>query len=99
MNDVSMLTQLGVGGIFAVLVIRQVLDFVDKHKSRNGNSVAKMERLIQQTSDLHRWHSPDDSGEQSWKNTRMIKALENNNRVLESLIPVMERVADKIGAA
>ena len=34
--DASTLTQLGVGGIFAILVIRMVLEFLGRQKRTNG---------------------------------------------------------------
>jgi hypothetical protein len=40
------LTQLGVGGIFAVLVIRMVLDFLSKRKESNGGGANKTAQEI-----------------------------------------------------
>jgi len=43
-----MLTQLGVGGIFALLIIREVLGFLSKRKDRgNGNGKAAMTETVQ----------------------------------------------------
>lgn len=50
------LMQLGVGGIFAVLVLRQVFDFLSRKK--NGWGASKIARQID---DLHRWHDVRDS--------------------------------------
>ncbi len=79
----------------------------------NGNTPAWSKTLIKQIemaltvqaemkkqiTDLYQWHKPDDGGEQSWKNTRMIKLMEDTNElmrehhaVLRQLLPVMESV-------
>lgn len=44
--DGDLLTQLGVGGIFAVLVIREVLSFLAKKDSKNGTGSSETERDI-----------------------------------------------------
>ncbi len=61
MNDT--LLQLGVGGIFAVLVIRSVLDFLGK----TGRTDPLHTRIASQVDDLHKWHSPDSHGRMDWK--------------------------------
>ena len=40
----DILTQLGIGGIFAILVIRYVLEFL-KSRNENGNPVTKINSL------------------------------------------------------
>lgn len=50
------LTQLGVGGIFAVLVLRQVFDFVGKRK----NGACDLHKLSREVADLHKWHDQRD---------------------------------------
>ncbi len=101
MNDTW--TQLGVGGIFCLLILRMVFDFV-KERRGNGGSVFSMVK------DLHQWHAPDDHGEQTWKNSRMLKLMEDHNKLqiehhalmrehhglMRRLIPTLEKLA--IGA-
>jgi hypothetical protein len=58
------LTQLGVGGIFVVLVLREVFTFVSK--KRNGTGV-DMLLVAKQVAELHRWHDrEDEEGVKVW---------------------------------
>lgn len=55
------LTQLGLGGLVAIMVIREVLSFL----SRKSNSFTMEDR--HQLRDLHQWHSlTDDEGVKVW---------------------------------
>lgn len=84
----SALTQLGVGGIFAILVLKQVFEFIDKRKQNgNGSKSAPCQlrepgRVEGQLDELHRWHRPDSSGRQSWKNGDLIEAVHEMQRTL-----------------
>ena len=73
------LTQLGVGGIFAVLVIRSVLDFLAKREAtKNGGArgttsthgmmaTQQLNDLVRQVRELHEWHAKeDDDGVKVW---------------------------------
>lgn len=85
---VSVWAQLGVGGIFAILILRLVFDFV---KDRKGNgfitpgwakdAMTRQAKMVVMLDDLHQWHKPDDHGEQTWKNSRMLKLMEDNNEL------------------
>ena len=97
MNDTW--TQLGVGGIFCILILRMVFEFV-KDKRGNGGSVFSMVK------DLHQWHAPDDAGEQTWKNSRMLKLMESyqelqrehhalmreHHTLMKRLLPTLEKL-------
>ena len=97
MNDTW--TQLGVGGIFCLLILRMVFDFV---KDRRGNGGS----LFSMLKDLHRWHAPDDAGEQTWKNSRMLKLMESyqelqrehhalmreHHTLMKRLLPTLEKL-------
>jgi len=73
------LTGLGVGGIFALLVLKEVFSFVSK---KNGNGKQQeYAGLIKRIHDLWYWHAPDQDGEQSWKGKnieRVMIALDKN---------------------
>ena len=71
----SWIGQVGVGGIFVVLVLRMVFDFLEKRekKKNNGNTsdlgatgkkvhilLQKVEKIEKQTQDLYDWHNKED---------------------------------------
>lgn len=99
--------QVGVGGIFAILVLKEVFNFITKQKEKNGGGLGKMQGEM---ATLYKWHEPDAEGEQTWKNKQMIvllteikqenvrstKALENSNRVMERLLPILSRLETSI---
>lgn len=122
MLKIPIMLQLGIGGIFVIMVLREVANVLEKAKAkRNGpivpvipDGVLKQMNLnhatcitiSHQVAELHEWHKPSPDGEQSWKNRQMIdlltefrvevargnKALENNNRLIDRLLPLMARV-------
>jgi len=51
------LTQLGLGGLLAFMIIREVLTFL-KFRKNDPNNNSEMRRMI---ADLHQWHSQRDS--------------------------------------
>jgi hypothetical protein len=42
--------------------------------------------------DLHRWHQPDDSGRQPWRNPDVVETLQNLDRSIVSLNRAVERI-------
>jgi len=92
-------SQLGIGGIFAILVIREVMTFL---KTKNETkapesgvlSICKdtLEKILRMQKDLHEWHKPDQNGEQSWKGHRLAEAIERNTTVMEKLVPILDRI-------
>lgn len=78
--SVSVWTQLGVGGIFVILVLRMVFEFVKNRKNGNG-APHWATAMALQVRDLHEWHAPE-GGEQTWKNTHMLRLVEANNALL-----------------
>jgi len=77
---ISIWTQLGVGGIFVLLTLRMVFEFVKNRKNGNGGPIWAT-RMALQILDLHDWHAPE-GGEQTWKNTHMLRLVEANNVLL-----------------
>ena len=73
----DMLTQLGVGGLIAVLLVREILGFL-KHKNGNGNgngSHSRVERALA----LERWKAVEEAIRASTASIR------NNTQVLSTL--------------
>lgn len=48
--------------------------------------------LQSQVDDLHRWHQPDESGKQSWKNPDVLSTLSALNESISSLNRAVERI-------
>ena len=63
------MTELGVGGIFVVLVLREVFGFINR---KNGNGEQSLSKKIH---DLWWWHAPDADGEQTWKGKQLYRVL------------------------
>lgn len=89
--------QLGVGGIFALMVIREFVGFATK--MRPGSRTNGQARMVE---DLHRWHAPDQRGQQMWKNALLMDvvgglkvAVEKNTEASEKLSLLVTRVLDR----
>lgn len=76
-ESINVLVQLGVGGIFCVMVLRLVFDFLGKKKFAK-NDVCLTPAIIQQIKDLWDWHNKtDDEGVKVWYVRRSLeKAIE-----------------------
>jgi len=60
----NVITQLGVGGIFAILVLREVFNFLSTRK-KNGSEG----RMKEQIAKLYEWHNMEDAnGVKRWYN-------------------------------
>jgi hypothetical protein len=60
------LTQLGIGGLVAVLVIREVLTFLRERRNNKGNGV-DLSLLAKQIDEMHQWHAvTDGNGVKVW---------------------------------
>ncbi len=104
--------QLTAGGIFVVLILRQVFDFIQSRKepeSMDGISVAerrefisaiirKLVRIEDQVHELHVWHAPNADGEQNWKNTRMISVLEDLTKTIQHNTDVISNLSRLVDA-
>lgn len=86
---INLVTQLGVGGIFAVLLLRTVFDYLRRREARDeGSSHRDMFALLRciktHVEDLHEWHAvTDDDGVKVWY-------------VRRSLETAVEKLADNI---
>jgi len=64
----DLIAQVGVGGIFAVLVIREVLNFLTKRNGADKDKGGKLDRVIlaalqemkPKLDELHKWHDQRD---------------------------------------
>ncbi len=88
-----MVTEIAIPGIFAILVIREVFNFLGR-KGMNGYN-KKIE-------DLHDWHSPDQDGEQSWKGKQLERILttldanvrENTKTTQEGHVKIVDKLEE-----
>lgn len=67
----DMMTQLGVGGILAILMVREVLNFLkSKQPTQNGETqrlFVKLDQVTRHVADLHKWHDKtDEDGVPVW---------------------------------
>jgi hypothetical protein len=94
----SILLQLGVGGIFALLLIREVLSFLKDRKSSGSNEEhAKTRALIHELKnkleELHKWHDVrDDEQVPVWY---VRKSLEREIGKLCEVVGKLEQAATK----
>ena len=89
----STFLQIGVGGIFSLMVIREVLTFVKEKKNGGEGLLEKISALISvmaiQQKDLHEWHKPDPTGKQNWKNAELAEAIDRNTEVIKELMKML----------
>ena len=103
MENLSGLFQYGWPGAILAVIIFQIY-MGKQHGNKNVLIEMASMRLVTNklytiVSDLHKWHEPDDNGEQAWRNARMVNAVENNTKmitkitvVFERLLPILERL-------
>jgi hypothetical protein len=103
------LTQLGVGGIFALLIVGKVLDFVERRrKNGSGDQFKKQIADLHKTwaqpnnpvqahiGDLWQWHKPTDEGTQEWKNPRLAEAMESLSVIIAEQTTVMRKLTEAL---
>ena len=82
----EILSQIGVGGLIAVIIVRDVIKFLGDKKSPEKNGAG--EKMRQQINDLWVWHNHEDvNGVKSW-----YTPAENRKR-LERLEKMLEKIA------
>lgn len=97
----SAMLQLGVGGIFALMILKTVFDFVGK--KRNGVDLRRVEREVH---DLHNWHDVNDpdTGAKIWYSSRSMSKmldklgdhLDEQTKCLQRLCRDSEEIKEKI---
>jgi len=118
MNDI--ISQLGVGGGFAIVILLVVFGFLKTRKQgdltidcpNNIEHLAttllaleeKVEHIEIIDGDLHRWHRPNDDGQQNWKWSsamekdfrEMIKGIARISHLTERLVSQAEDQTDSL---
>ena len=105
--SIENITQIGVGGIFCVLVLRSVFDFLSRKKncvqpgmsalcqlhSEQAREVSNhLANIARQTNEMYRWHAPDSNGEQIWKNKHMGKMVAEMKKSVDNNTAVLSRL-------
>jgi len=78
----ELLSDAGNVGIIVIAVgflLQTIIPFL-KGKPVNGEA-----RMRQQIDELHRWHSPNSAGVQSWKNSELTSAIERLTEAVDDL--------------
>lgn len=98
--DTSLVTQLGVGGIFAILILKEVFGFVSK-KSRS-ESDEQVDQIAKEVRDLWEWHNVTDpsTGGKIWYVQRSLeKAMDRLSENIEAQTAVMQRLVEENNSA
>ena len=78
----------GVAAIGVAMILREILPFLFNYTRGGGAGANKQKTTIhdmgREIRDLHRWHSPDASGRQTWKYdfTRIEERLEDQTQAI-----------------
>ncbi len=110
--NVESLTQIGIGGIFCILVLRTVFDFLSRkrncvqpgmtalcqlHAEQVKTVADSVGEIARQTSEMYRWHSPDSDGEQTWKNKHMVEMVAEMKKSVDNNTAVLNRLLPILG--
>ena len=90
------LVNLGAGGAFVYLVLREVFAFL-KHRQPNGLD-KKVENIVELTEDLHKWHDKEDAdGVKVWYvRASLERSIEELNETIERQTRVLEKLLDRL---
>ncbi len=107
------LTQIAAAGILAVLILREVFSYMKSRGKPEGHVLSEDDwaelmkvngKILELSTTLVKWHAPDSSGVQEWKNPRLFQAIEafaasseKQTEVLTKLCLQMERLELKAG--
>lgn len=102
MNDIMM--QLGVGGIFAILVIREVFTFLRSRVDKSSDLDVVVRDVKIRVDELYRWHDVrDEDGTPIWyirsSMTRSVEQLARSISELETAVRRQAEVLDKLMGA
>ncbi len=81
------ISTLGLALVLLYIVIKEGLPLIKGDKG-NGLRQAEIRTKIEE---LHRWHAPDSSGQQSWKNQRVEDLLSRHEVILKDQLKEMHR--------
>ena len=101
--------QLGAIGIFAFMVIREVLVQTSAHRVRKQNGGQEpieallikhtqleeriLAELLTKQRDLHKWHAPNETGSQTWKDTGpVLQSIKGTHVRLDRLCDVIDKL-------
>ena len=86
------LTQLGLGGLLAFFIIREVLTFL--RNRQNNRSGVDLPHLVQQVNELHQWHSVvDGEGVKVWYVRRSLEeAIRDLSANIRAQTEVLQRL-------
>ena len=105
----DLVTQLGVGGIFAIIILREVFGFLAKKRDKNGSSTAQTDmftllRAIEGgTAELVRLHDvKDEDGVPVWyvrkslerQIERLVVGVAGMTKAVETQTEVLEKLAE-----
>lgn len=89
------------GGVLSCWILKLVFDFLSKKRNDDPSSVCF--KCQSQIADLHRWHSPDEGGEQHWKNASLSHVIEElsgvvqgNTEAMNAVVSIVEKLQEKI---
>ncbi len=87
----------------AAIVVLGAFELVKWTLRRNGKFVCpvlgqpeRISALNQRVIELHDWHAPDASGQQTWKNPLMVDAIGKLTHSIEKQTEFLRQVADGI---
>jgi hypothetical protein len=94
MPELSGLPAVSVVGIFALMVIREILSWTLGHRpGKDADVQASIHSMLKdiqaKVRDLWHWHAPNPDGKQSWKD--MDPLLERLDRLIELQEKMLER--------
>tara|TARA_Y100000310_G_C20445648_1_gene698273 strand:- start:202 stop:510 length:309 start_codon:yes stop_codon:yes gene_type:complete len=89
-------TQVGIGGIFAILVIKQVLDFLSKRRNENPNGDCRVcLTLLQKIYEMH--DKTDEDGVYVWYVRRSLEdAITKLGRNIEKQTHIFEKLVMRL---
>jgi len=97
----DVLTQLGIGGIFAILILREVFNYLGK-KSTSGPATAcaigDNTKAARQIERLYEWHDKEDQdGVKVWYvRSTLEKAIDKLTEAVERDAQVSERILERL---
>ena len=99
------LLQLGAGGLFALLVLREVFGFL-KERVRNTNNTA-LEQMAKEVHEMHEWHAvTDEDGVKVWyirrslENTldKLSHTLDAQTQLLKEMVLILKDTRNEMDA-